>query len=274
MAGCMLQNIVNNRSIFEECGDFDVYAEINGPRSIIRKKLRRKHINMSNETGVLQDDGTADLKSYDPLTDSSTRIFFPQYFNLDDMHESYPNATFILNTRPFESWIKSVQSWGVGLDWQFVNEFYHRGELDSLPNDKTNKTEMANIMRQIYDRHHERVKQFVIDHPSHTLIELPILDPNAGDILGKAFGLDATQWGRYNENSINSFASLDKLFLEFHKNISSMAFFVFVALSVFALLLSLVLLCLFVICFQKRQYYCCTNGNRKRGTRSASLTFR
>lgn len=246
MAGCMLRNLVKNRSIFEDCGDFDVYSEINGPRSIKGRKLHR---NAANQPGVLLEDGSLDVESYDPVTDRSTRMFFPQYFNLDDIHNSYPNATFILNTRPFDSWIKSVQSWGNDLDWQFINEFYHRGELDSLPNDKTNKTEMSMIMHEIYDRHHERVKQFVTDHPSHTLIVLPILDPNAGNILGEAFGLDSEKWGKFNENSIgkvawNNFAFLDSWF---EQDPASMIFFIFVMPSVFWLLLSVALRRFFVM---------------------------
>ena len=56
------------------------------------------------------------------------------------------------------------------------------------------------FMREIFDRHHEKVRQFVLDHPSHALVEVPILDPNAGKILGDAFGLDATYWGQVNGN--------------------------------------------------------------------------
>lgn len=191
----MLKNLNRNRSIFHNCGNFDVYAEINGPRPIVWNKSE-------GIRGLLLDDGELDLEdSFDPREKFGKRMFFPQYFNLDDIHKHYPNATFILNTRPFDSWIHSVQSWADGeTDWQFVNEFYHRGELDSLPEDKNNDTEMALIMRDIYDRHHARVRQFVQDNPSHAMVEVPILDPNAGKILGDAFGLDPKRWGQVNVN--------------------------------------------------------------------------
>jgi hypothetical protein len=193
MSGCMLKNLNKNSSIFEGCGGFDLYAEINGPRPTLRKKFGKS-------PGLLLDDGSLDYASFDRSQKSGTRIFFPQYFNLDDIHQHYPNATFILNTRPFDSWIKSVQSWADNLDWQFVNEFYQRGELDALPEDRNNATEMASFMRDIYDRHHDRVRQFAQVHPTHALVEVPILDPDAGAILGDAFGLDGTRWGRVNAN--------------------------------------------------------------------------
>jgi len=194
----MIRNLVHNRSIFQDCGDFDLYGEINGPRSVVGDQRMRRHPNLTG-TGLLLDDGTVDITSYvrgTPTNKSSIqRIFFPQYFNIQQIHEHYPNATFILNTRPFDSWIQSVQEWGDDLDWQFINEFYQRGKvIHTLPNDRKNRTEMSNLMELIYNQHHENVRRFVQEHPSHTLIEVPILHPNASTILGNAFGLDPSMW--------------------------------------------------------------------------------
>jgi Sulfotransferase domain len=201
MSQCMVRNLASNRSLFHECGEFDVYAEINGPRPVIQPKKRRGLPSAVLRPGLLLDDGTLDHASYEGHRAAGSkvhRIFFPQYFNIQDIHDHYPNATFILNTRPFDSWIKSVQDWGDDLDWQFVNEFYQRGVLEYLPNDRRNHTEMAEIMREVYDLHHKRVRQFVKEHPSHTLVEVPILHPNASEILGQAFGLNSSAWGRHN----------------------------------------------------------------------------
>lgn len=276
MAGCMLHNLVHNQSIFEKCGNFDVYTEINGPRSIRGTKHRN---NVEYRPGLLQDDGTLDVESYDESTGTSTRMFFPQYFNLEDIHRSYPNATFILNTRPFDSWIKSVQTWGIGLDWQFVNEFYHRGELSFLPHDKTNKTEMAGIMRIIYDRHHERIKSFVMAHPSHALIEVPITDPEAGKILGEALGLDSTPWGKYNENGMgrmirNDFAFLDQWVAQLnYKDPSSIAAFVCVFSSLLTLCMAVIIRCMLVVCFRCVYFYRRRRrlGRRGNGKRNAKI---
>jgi len=196
MADCMLRNLIHNRTIFHRCGRFDVFAEINGPRPVVNHKNRN---DPRFPPAVLLDDGSLDLESYEEK--NRTRIFFPQYFNLLDIHEAFPNATFVLNLRDFDSWIESIQSWhDPNLDWQFINEFYRRGELDSLPEDRYNRTQKAAFMRIIYDKHHEQIRQFVRDFPSHAMVEVPILDPNAGTILADAFGLDASYWGKVNAN--------------------------------------------------------------------------
>ncbi|OEU23383.1 hypothetical protein FRACYDRAFT_233555 [Fragilariopsis cylindrus CCMP1102] len=37
--------------------------------------------------------------------------FFPQIQLLDELHEEYPNSTFILNFRPIQDWIRSTTNW-------------------------------------------------------------------------------------------------------------------------------------------------------------------
>lgn len=195
----MLDNLIRNRSIFRHCGHFDVYAEINGPRPVVRAQTGPNEF----QPAVLLDDGSLDFESAEP--NKRNRIFFPQYFNLLDIHEAYPNATFILNTRDFDSWIHSVQNWfGDNLDWQFINEFYRRGQLDRLPDDRNNQTQKAELMRIIYDKHHDQIRRFVQDYPSHILVEVPILHPNASQILADAFGLDASKWAKVNAKKAQS----------------------------------------------------------------------
>jgi len=229
MADCMLRNLRRNRTLFQDCGDFDVYAEINGPRPV-KKPLRRKKRGQLRP-GVMLDDGSLDSSSLEMGPDGlkSTRIFFPQYFNLNDIHNEYPNATFILNTRPFDSWIRSIQGWQQGLDWQFVNEFYQRGELEYLPNDRNNKTEMEEFMKEIYQRHHARIRKFVKDHSSHMLLELPILDNDAGQILASAFGLDSQHWEIVNSNRGTSkvFGMEGQLWINLDDSVSAAVGFVF-----------------------------------------------
>lgn len=212
MSGCMLRNLVQNRSsIFDGCGNFDVFAEINGPRTIVGPRKPRKK--SDDIPALLLDDGSLDFHTLHNGIDCN-RIFFPQYFNLLDIHEAYPNATFVLNTRDFDSWIKSVQKWNRCLDWQFISEFYQRGELDRMPVDPNNKTERIDLLRIIYDKHHDQIRRFVKDFPSHAMVEVDILDPKAGEILGDAFGLDPSTWGKVNSNhggitghNINFFSS-------------------------------------------------------------------
>jgi hypothetical protein len=44
--------------------------------------------------------------------------YFPQIQLLDELHEEYPNSTFIMNFRPIQDWIKSTTNW-YGLKYRF-----------------------------------------------------------------------------------------------------------------------------------------------------------
>ena len=48
--------------------------------------------------------------------------------------------------------------------------------------------------------HSQYVRNFVKEHPSHTLIEIDITHNDTGRILANAFGLNETCWGHKNAN--------------------------------------------------------------------------
>eukprot|EP00957_Ditylum_brightwellii_P152063 11578227-Ditylum_brightwellii.AAC.1 len=49
----------------------------------------------------------------------------------------------------------------------------------------------------------QRVRQFVLDHPSHALIEVDIEDVAAGQRMSQAFGIPEAFWGQSNTNLRN-----------------------------------------------------------------------
>jgi hypothetical protein len=194
--------------MFDGCGHFDVYSEINGPRRVKQDPF------LDDRKGYLLDDGSIDFDG------PGKRIFFPQHFRIQELHDAYPNATWILNWRDFDSWIESVLKWGRDdrLHDQFMNEYYMQGVLSSLPENNTTATK--EIMKKIYYDHHELVREFVQQHPSHTLVEVNITHENAGTVLAEAFGLNATAWKNINRNKKSFLTSLRaterKLFNGFH----------------------------------------------------------
>eukprot|EP00980_Cylindrotheca_fusiformis_P028025 scaffold22577_cov122-Cylindrotheca_fusiformis.AAC.4 len=122
MADCIINNLKanmtsHNHTMLQGCGDFDVYSEINGPRC-------------NDEERCLLENGTFDLENPGP------RIFLPQHFNLQQLHDSYPNSTWILNTRSVVDWIESVLKWG-DLQYQFANEYYAQRQIECLPRNET-----------------------------------------------------------------------------------------------------------------------------------------
>jgi len=209
MGDCLLDNLWRNKStdIFDGCGEFDVYSEINGPRKV------KHHPQLHEKKGFLLDDGSVDFDG------PGKRIFFPQHFRIQELHESYPNATWILNWRDFDSWIESVLNWGTKdrLHDQFMNEYYMQGVIPSLPGSSITTTK--EIMKNIYDDHHELIRNFVRRHPSHALVEVNITHENAGTVLAEAFGLNPNAWKNINKNKKSFITSLratkQKLFSSF-----------------------------------------------------------
>ena len=150
-AQCMGHNIKNGRPILENCGNYTVYAQ------------------MDSELG--------------------NSIFLPQRFKLDLLHDYAPNATFILNVRPAEEWVKSVSNW-FGLGGRFLNLF----KIDPK------KVARYEVLKEIFNNHTQFIRDFVQVHPSHSLVEVDISHSSAGTILADSFGLIESCWGRHNEN--------------------------------------------------------------------------
>ncbi len=214
MSSCMLRNMVAQKPIFEDCGDYDVYTEINGPR----------HSSQTQDRTML-DDGT--LLSKLESAELKRRIFFPQHHHLDKIHDQYPNATLILNKRETEAWIQSVLDWNANLQYHLLNEFYQQnatrflfenvtgqdvGEEEKTDTDnrkkRNTKTKLSfgnsikrrNLLKSVCFYHIQYVRDWVASHPSHALVEIDITDEDAGKTLARAFGLQEECWGHFNQN--------------------------------------------------------------------------
>jgi len=202
MSDCLLKNLGHNQSknIFKGCGHshLDVYSEINGPRK------NKFHPRLRKKIGYILDNGTVD---YDGPP--GKRIFFPQHFRIKEIHESYPNATWILNWREYDPWIESVIRWGIDdrLHYQFLNEYYMQGVIPYIPSEN-NITDVKAVMKKIYYEHHEMVRKFVQSHPSHALVEVNITNENASTVLAEAFGLSPNAWTNVNRNKRSLFGTL------------------------------------------------------------------
>uniref|UniRef100_A0A7S4AVE0 Sulfotransferase domain-containing protein n=1 Tax=Pseudo-nitzschia australis TaxID=44445 RepID=A0A7S4AVE0_9STRA len=236
MSRCILENLITKSPILDDCGDYDVYAEINGPRNF--KEYQKR---------TLLEDGRL-LSTADSVT-MKLRIFFPQHHHLEDIHKQYPNATLILNQRSVESWIDSVLDWDIGLQYELLNEFHDQNStrilfgtetetdgnhnpqnnnkannnIDDLKDDQEdlkNKIRKAHVthrkispftaqnirkyLKMIHNYHLQYVRDWVAEHPSHALVEVDIAHEDAGKTLAEAFGLKEDCWGHYNKNDKDS----------------------------------------------------------------------
>jgi len=224
MARCILRNMGKNRPLLEGCGDYDVYAQLDGERPIFPLRDGQK--------GVLLENGTLEMHSTTTRGNSLLmRHFLPQHFHLDKIHQHAPHATYILSLRDPNEWAKSAFKWfNMRGMWtvcipnsrnvsrktshtptlfvhiysfrlllhttgRFVNEYmFHNSSIE-----RPGKARALDFLARIYREHNDFVRDFVRQHPTHTLIEVNITALDAGNKLAEAFGLDEQCWGHHNK---------------------------------------------------------------------------
>mmetsp|Transcript_6565 Transcript_6565/g.14172 ORF Transcript_6565/g.14172 Transcript_6565/m.14172 type:complete len:226 (-) Transcript_6565:34-711(-) len=126
------------------------------------------------------------------IFNSFKTIFLPQVEHLDLIHNEYPDATFVLTKRNPDDWVQSV------LHWNELHTIFINTNITGLP---AGMGETEEELRSFFLGHQERIRQFVTDYPSHTLVEVDIDDPDVHNYLEDAFGIDAKCWSKTNVGS-------------------------------------------------------------------------
>lgn len=151
---CVLENAKHNRPLLHGCGNFDVYTQLDHPGP-----------------GV---------------------CFFPQVELLRELSAEYPHATLLLNVRPVEHWIRSVDKWG-DLRQRFIE-----CNITGLPTGVgSNNTELA----QFYHEQVLRVYDHVYHHSTNPFVFVDIESPYASHLLEREFGYSRNCWTLANKNS-------------------------------------------------------------------------
>lgn len=166
--------------MLEGCGDYQVYAQLDGERPV--RRLRPGVLGSLTEAG-----------EWDP--DARNTHFLPQHFWLDQLHDDYPSATFILPLRPPHEWAASAMNWFHMRHYVAREYWYHNRSLErpqGLP-------AFGEFLERIYVEHTSMVEDFCRRHPSHRLVVVNIKDEHAGQVLAEAFGLEADCWGHFNQ---------------------------------------------------------------------------
>ena len=123
---------------------------------------------------------------------------FPQITNLDQLHEEAPNATFVLTKRNMTHWVTSVQNWGGG----------GRTMAQRLAKCKAGpKSSSSTDLVEWHEAHMERIRAFVTEHPTHTLVEIDIEDPKTGSKMAHLFGSNPKNWGHENDSLLTNVSS-------------------------------------------------------------------
>ena len=134
---------------------------------------------------------------------------FPQITHLEEIHAAYPNATFILNLRPVDNWIKSISKWSG--DKRRTKGGYLRQALTQcdLPGFPSGVGKTDEELVTFYQDHSRRIRDFVKDHPSHALVEVDIEAEDAGKRMQQRFGVSHHCWKLRNASPEKRGATLD-----------------------------------------------------------------
>ena len=161
-AKCYEEAYQKGLPIFESCGKYDVYAQMD----------------------------------YEYLPG----CYFPQIELLNVLVEQAPNATLILNLRPSDHWVKSVQNWG---------SMSKRLALCNISTFRKqhweNRTAPVPLdYRLFYERHSAKIRAFAAAHPAVRFLEIDIEEPDAGTRMNAYFNFtDPARhhcWGQANHN--------------------------------------------------------------------------
>eukprot|EP00980_Cylindrotheca_fusiformis_P022124 scaffold9004_cov107-Cylindrotheca_fusiformis.AAC.4 len=175
MSHCLLENLASGNTLLDGCGDYDAYTELNGP-----------HLPLDEKKPA---DG----------------IFLPQHYHLQELYEAEPKATWILNLRPIDDWVRSVMNVPANrLLEQFQEEVAknHVGESSSnvtaagekQPNFVRGGRREGDVqfLKEFWTTHIDRVVSFANSHPEITLIQVNISNPDTGLDLADDLGWSAT----------------------------------------------------------------------------------
>jgi len=125
------------------------------------------------------------------------QCWWPQISFLDEIHKEYPNATFVMNFRPINDWIRSVQAHGrVPMHVRFLKCSKNiPGLISSSP---VKGGVGHNDLKMFWCRHVQHIRNFVKKYPTHNLIEIDLYAKETPGLMGKLFNSSEECWGHAN----------------------------------------------------------------------------
>jgi hypothetical protein len=192
---CVLTNLKAHRPAFFGCGD----------------ETQQQQQQQQQQGGETQQQQQV-WSQFD--VETADAWFLPQHFALGLLHEAYPNATWILNTRGTpQDWASSVFHWhsktrrfltSYGLDLYpnpvpsppdpkakvTVDEIEQdmQQALEQRVDNRTEHLRKLALLERIYLNHTATVKLWARQFPSHRLIEINVDDDASLTTLDEAFG--------------------------------------------------------------------------------------
>lgn len=175
MSHCLLENLESgSSSILDGCGDYDAYTELNGPHLIPADSKSTKR-----------------QQKQQKLPDG---IFLPQVYHMQELYDAAPTATWILNLRPVDDWVRSVMNIPAH---RLLEQFQQEVAKHNVTAATTTTTSAllrgrrerdVQFLKDFYQSHVDRIQKFASEHRQMTLITVNITDPTAGETLALDLG--------------------------------------------------------------------------------------
>jgi hypothetical protein len=114
---------------------------------------------------------------------------------LEAIAKHYPTSTMLLVTRNSTSWYNSIKKWGTLLNrWKTVCKFdgsYHSEQVQFW-NDMYDSESPEVYWSNFYNAHTQKIREFAMNHPSLTYVEVQLEDPKMGELLEYYTGIPST----------------------------------------------------------------------------------
>lgn len=104
------------------------------------------HHNLEQGRGLL--DYTGDYDVYTQIEEVKNVCFFPQITHLQNIHNQYPNATFVPHMRDLDDWVDSTHRWRyVGSGFVPLSVRLGRCFADRATTMDNNSTTLADVLK-------------------------------------------------------------------------------------------------------------------------------
>ena len=117
------------------------------------------------ENKKLLSDVPKSIQAFTQIDYQGRNPIIPQLTDVPLFIEQYPNAKFILNIRPVDKWLNSINRWQVG--GGTLRQSWIKSELPYLPESVGEKDEE---IREWYNGHNKRMKELFIDIPERLFV--------------------------------------------------------------------------------------------------------
>jgi Sulfotransferase family len=196
---CAHRNIRQGEAPFDGCGDYDVWTDTGAYRRLKILVNERSNWACTHSSTSFEMTGYVAARYHHDGRDLRTnniQCFYPLIDALEEVYTAYPNATFLFVVRETDAWLKSIRRYHDG----FIMEVWKRCRSRGFPT----RDGTLEDFREFYEWHKDMIRNFALDHPSWTYIEVDLESLSAGELLEERVGISAECWGHFNKGDQES----------------------------------------------------------------------